>query len=196
MGKRNFKKGKKGGKKNNGERSAKRADYVDIVKENENYENYYKGQQCFDVTEMQTMMDTFRTPLPATFRITGYKNDARQLLKNMKKVHFEGMKGMKIAGEEIKTPTLLDWYPDEMGWQTYFSRMQLRSHPPLSSFHKFCISEAEAGYITRQEAVSMIPPLLMDIKPHHKVLDMCAAPGSKTAQLVEMLHKSSGDEIP
>jgi len=34
----------------------------------------------------------------------------------------------------------------------------------------------------------MIPPLLLDVKPHHRVLDMCAAPGSKTFQLLEMLH--------
>ena len=59
----------------------------------------------------------------------------------------------------------------------------------------------------------MIPPLLLNVKPHHKVgdgldslvchnniyifygtifplkvLDMCAAPGSKTAQLIEFLH--------
>lgn len=34
----------------------------------------------------------------------------------------------------------------------------------------------------------MIPPLLLDVRSHHKVLDMCAAPGSKTAQLVEALH--------
>lgn len=34
----------------------------------------------------------------------------------------------------------------------------------------------------------MIPPLLLDIKPHHRVLDMCAAPGSKTAQIIEMLQ--------
>lgn len=39
----------------------------------------------------------------------------------------------------------------------------------------------------------MIPPLLMDVKPHHKVLDMCAAPGSKTAQLIEALHM--GEEV-
>ena len=37
----------------------------------------------------------------------------------------------------------------------------------------------------------MIPPLLLGVEPHHKVLDMCAAPGSKTAQLIEALH--SGD---
>ena len=34
----------------------------------------------------------------------------------------------------------------------------------------------------------MIPPLLMNIKPGMTVLDLCAAPGSKAAQLVEMVH--------
>ncbi len=34
----------------------------------------------------------------------------------------------------------------------------------------------------------MIPPVVLDVKPHHKVLDMCAAPGSKTAQLIEAIH--------
>ncbi len=36
----------------------------------------------------------------------------------------------------------------------------------------------------------MIPPLVLDVQPHHKVLDMCAAPGSKTAQLIEAIHKN------
>ena len=36
--------------------------------------------------------------------------------------------------------------------------------------------------------------LVLDVKPHHKVLDMCAAPGSKTAQLIEALH--ADDPIP
>ena len=48
------------------------------------------------------------------------------------------------------------------------------------------------GNISRQESVSMIPPLVLDVKPHHKVLDMCAAPGSKTAQLIEALHAQEG----
>ncbi len=38
----------------------------------------------------------------------------------------------------------------------------------------------------------MIPPLVLDVQPHHKVLDMCAAPGSKTAQLIEALHSQEG----
>jgi 16S rRNA C967 or C1407 C5-methylase (RsmB/RsmF family) len=41
----------------------------------------------------------------------------------------------------------------------------------------------------------MIPPLVLDVKPHHKVLDMCAAPGSKTGQLIEAMHAIE-DVIP
>lgn len=34
----------------------------------------------------------------------------------------------------------------------------------------------------------MIPVTLLKIEPHHKVIDMCAAPGSKTIQILEYLH--------
>ncbi|KAH7446790.1 hypothetical protein KP509_01G076100 [Ceratopteris richardii] len=34
----------------------------------------------------------------------------------------------------------------------------------------------------------MVPPLFLDVQPDHFVLDMCAAPGSKTFQLLEMIH--------
>ena len=34
----------------------------------------------------------------------------------------------------------------------------------------------------------MVPPLLLDARPGDAVLDMCASPGSKTQQLLEMLE--------
>ena len=40
--------------------------------------------------------------------------------------------------------------------------------------HKLVIAENEAGAITRQEAVSMIPPLLLDVQPHHRVGPCCS----------------------
>lgn len=52
------------------------------------------------------------------------------------------------------------------------------------------------GNLSRQESVSMIPPLLLDVKSDSKVFDMCAAPGSKTAQLIEMLHGDDLEKIP
>ncbi|KAI9072106.1 hypothetical protein K1719_045928, partial [Acacia pycnantha] len=57
-------------------------------------------------------------------------------------------------------------------------------------FHEFLKLENEIGNITRQEAVSMVPPLFLDVHSNHFVLDMCAAPGSKTFQLLDIIHQS------
>jgi hypothetical protein len=48
------------------------------------------------------------------------------------------------------------------------------------------IEHTDNGNITRQEAVSMVPPLALNVQPHHRCLDMCAAPGSKTTQILEV----------
>lgn len=36
----------------------------------------------------------------------------------------------------------------------------------------------------------MIPPLFLNLHPDHLVLDMCAAPGSKTSQIIDLLVRS------
>lgn len=43
--------------------------------------------------------------------------------------------------------------------------------------------EFQLGYYYSQEAASMIPPIVLDPKPGEFVLDLCAAPGSKTTQM-------------
>jgi len=43
------------------------------------------------------------------------------------------------------------------------------------------------GYIYLQGAASMIPALALNPKPEDKVLDMCAAPGSKTSQIAAIM---------
>ncbi|AFM98737.1 tRNA/rRNA cytosine-C5-methylase [Encephalitozoon hellem ATCC 50504] len=56
-------------------------------------------------------------------------------------------------------------------------------------FTSFLINQTSVGLIQRQEIVSMIPVLLMDLKEDSKVIDMCAAPGSKTKQILEVVTK-------
>jgi 16S rRNA C967 or C1407 C5-methylase (RsmB/RsmF family) len=73
---------------------------------------------------------------------------------------------------------------------------QLRKLPLLAGLHEWLKNANESGSITRQEAVSMIPPLLLGVQPGHRVLDMCAAPGSKTSQLLEALHAAPGGTLP
>ncbi len=44
------------------------------------------------------------------------------------------------------------------------------------------------GYYYVQDAASMIPPVVLDPKPGEVILDMCAAPGSKTTQMAQMME--------
>ena len=45
-----------------------------------------------------------------------------------------------------------------------------------------------SGRITRQEAASMMPVQALNVQPGDRVLDLCAAPGSKTTQIAETLN--------
>ncbi|MBU1111666.1 MAG: NOL1/NOP2/sun family putative RNA methylase [Nanoarchaeota archaeon] len=48
--------------------------------------------------------------------------------------------------------------------------------------------EHHVGKIYIQEAVSMLPPLVLQPQPGDIVLDMCASPGSKTTQMAAMMQ--------
>ncbi|CAK6961032.1 RNA cytosine C(5)-methyltransferase NSUN2 [Scomber scombrus] len=170
------------------------AGYADIVKENKLFEHYYKEQGLVPDGEFEQFMDAMREPLPATIRITGYKSHAKEILHCLKEKYFKDIQEVEIDGQKMEAPQPLSWYPDEQAWHTNMSRKIIRKSPLLEKFHQFLVSETESGNISRQEAVSMIPPLLMKIESHNKILDMCAAPGSKTAQLIEMLHADM--EVP
>lgn len=87
----------------------------------------------------------------------------------------------------IEKPRPLPWYPDRMAWHFNFTKRLLRKNPLLKDFHAFLKREEVRGTISRQEAVSMVPPFFLGIEPQHRVLDMCAAPGMKTSQLLDSL---------
>tara|TARA_Y100000310_G_scaffold345406_1_gene464633 strand:- start:22384 stop:23289 length:906 start_codon:yes stop_codon:yes gene_type:complete len=50
------------------------------------------------------------------------------------------------------------------------------------------LEEHNLGYIYIQSSVSMIPPLILKSKETDLVLDIAAAPGSKTTQLASIMH--------
>jgi multisite-specific tRNA:(cytosine-C5)-methyltransferase len=92
-------------------------------------------------------------------------------------------------GELVNPPTPIPWYPEKLAWSLTTPKNIVRRFAPFAKFQKFLVSETTVGNISRQEVVSMIPPLLIDVRPGMTVLDMCAAPGSKSAQLIEMVHR-------
>ncbi|XP_068932977.1 RNA cytosine C(5)-methyltransferase NSUN2 [Petaurus breviceps papuanus] len=170
--------------------------YPEIIKENKLFEHYYQELKIVPEGEWEQFMQALREPLPATLRITGYKCHAKEILHCLKNKYFKELEDLVVDGQKVEVPQPLSWYPEELAWHTNLSRKILRKSPQLEKFHQFLVSETESGNISRQEAVSMIPPLLLNVQPHHKILDMCAAPGSKTAQLIEMLHADMNVSFP
>jgi NOL1/NOP2/sun family putative RNA methylase len=50
--------------------------------------------------------------------------------------------------------------------------------------------EHSLGYFFIQNASSMVPPLVLEPKPHDIILDLCAAPGAKTTQIAAMMNNT------
>ena len=83
------------------------------------------------------------------------------------------------------------FYPHNSLFEMMIPRELLKKNQGLKQIHKLVNDMGDSGLITRQEIVSMMPPILLDVHADHAVLDMCAAPGSKTSQLLELIQASS-----
>ncbi|KAM7276664.1 hypothetical protein ACFE04_018530 [Oxalis oulophora] len=162
-----------------------------FLSNNAAFEEYYKEQGIVTEEEWDTFMDFLRKPLPAAFRINASSQFCSDIRLQLENDFSKSLQGEVIDGDEIEPIRPLPWYPDNLAWHSNFSRKQIRKNENLGRFHEFLKLENEIGNITRQEAVSMIPPLFLDVKPDHYVLDMCAAPGSKTFQLLEIIYQSA-----
>ncbi|CCX29922.1 S-adenosyl-L-methionine-dependent methyltransferase [Pyronema domesticum] len=193
-GKGGFNRNKNGGPKRDRDahRPGVRGSYDTIVSENALYEKYYKEAKVVPEEEWDDFWSALKRTLPTTFRFTGSRGHALNTLKALRDIHVPHLQGIEWDGQMVDPPKPLAFYPDDLAWGLSVGKTTIRRCPPFKKFQNYLVAETTVGNISRQEAVSMIPPLLMDIEPHHVVLDMCAAPGSKTAQLVEMIH--NGEE--
>lgn len=166
----------------------KYAGSIDALQKNPAFEAYYLDQGILPFEEWDNFMTHLRTPLPTSFRITSGKATTNVLLEQMKEFYLPFLSNVQYEGEKIPPPQTLPWYPENLGWQINVKKNALRKTEEFKKFQHFLVHETEVGNISRQETVSMIPPLFLNVQPHHLVLDMCAAPGSKTAQLIEAIH--------
>lgn len=120
------------------------------------------------------------------------KRHALAVQERLKDFYIPKITSIQYEGNYVEPPRPVSWYPDQLAWSLTTPKNVVRRFAPFASFQKFLVAETEIGNISRQEVVSMIPPLLIDVRPGMTVLDMCAAPGSKSAQLMELLH--AGEE--
>jgi len=125
-------------------------------------------------------MACLREKLPSVFRI----NVANSYWKQFREIILHKYQEMFFKDEDDKivkiVPKNLTNIPEFQNiiYHMNIAKRELKKTDSLTKCHKFINSSCDSGLISRQEAVSMIPPILMQVKPGHKVLDMCAAPGN------------------
>ncbi len=89
---------------------------------------------------------------------------------------------LKTDVASLKTKLMDKWRLEQIPWceQGFWIEGERRDIGNLT--------EHMLGYFYVQEAASMIPPTVLAPEPGDIVLDMCAAPGSKTTQMAAMMQ--------
>lgn len=106
---------------------------------------------------------TFEKRKPTTFRVNTLKSDVETVTSSLEKQGFE------LNKTEIKGAFIL----------------QNKSQRELTE-----TKEYKEGEIYIQGLSSMIPPLELEVSENEIVLDVCAAPGSKTTQLSALMNNT------
>jgi len=155
------------------------------VSENADWDRYYAAQKvCESQEELETMKQTFQSPLPVAIRLNTSAPAHKAVADKLQKLS-------ELDESRPNKCSRLTWAVDGNSWQwSDISRVHVRKDPALVQLKKWLVDHESIGTLTRQEAVSMIPPLVLDPQPGDIVLDMCAAPGSKTCQMIEMVSES------
>jgi len=113
---------------------------------------------------LDQVLKSFCHRKPSTFRANTLKISADELEKKLKDLGIETER--------------VSWYKDAF---------------ILKNVSQKVLTETELykrGYVYVQGLSSMIPALILDPKPHEKVLDITAAPGSKTTQMATLMENT------
>lgn len=160
--------------------------FGEIVTEGvERWEDFYRAcglQLDNGDEEWRDLINHLRAPLPISFRV---RKDAdcsppRSIFQDVtlsrngrwipRARQFKWCSGYQLGCDP---KTAKEAYPELDEW--------LRAH-----------HGGIGGGARRQEVASMVPVSVLGIEPAHEVLDMCAAPGSKTLQALDVVEKGRG----
>ena len=173
----------------------RRKTWNEVQLENKNFDAFYQAMNFVeDGEEWDSFIQHLRNPLPATFRLNADYAFHGQLAAELQQ--YAGQEITLDDGAKVAPVEKMGWYPEGLAYKMGTDRRSIRKDPALESFHKWLTRNTDSGNITRQEAVSMVPPMALDVRSNDKCLDMCAAPGSKTSQLLELVNGSKNSADP
>jgi 16S rRNA (cytosine967-C5)-methyltransferase len=111
-----------------------------------------------------TLLEWNNRPPPTYARVNGLKTTAEKLLPRWRE---EG-----VEYDFVRR----DWLEENLVFQ-------LRSHPPLGELDSFL-----AGEFYIQDPSTLLPVVLLEPRPDHDVVDLCAAPGGKLGYIAQLMQ--------
>lgn len=118
--------------------------------------------KIFPANKIDSVLHAFSVKRPTTIRANTIKIEGRELRQ-------------RLMDQSIKLDTVF-WYKDAF----IVRNRDLRGIQSLPEYHE--------GLFYVQSLSSMIPALILDPKPREKILDLAAAPGSKTTQMAAIME--------
>jgi len=92
---------------------------------------------------------------------------------------------LKITIKELKERLEKNWNLEQIPWckEGFWIEHAKKERRDIGN-----LIEHSLGYFYTQEAASMIPPIVLEPKPHEIILDIAASPGSKTTQIAQYMQ--------
>lgn len=116
------------------------------------------------------------------------EKELRQVLEAFANKPFPSFRAntIKASAEEVeKTVSTLDFVIEKVSWYPDAFILKNKSIRELTETDIY-----KNGMIYIQNLSSMIPALVLNPQPDEKILDIAAAPGSKTTQIAALMHNS------
>lgn len=160
----------------------KQSNYYDnekALEKNESFFNYYINQKILKSCEIDNFMEIINKELPITFRVLNNNKYSNFIHENIKK-QLESICKDKYS--------IIKLNEEDHMYEIHLTRSEIKKEESYKNLYNYLINLNESGFIFRQELVSMLPVLFLRLKENFFVLDICAAPGSKTAQILDYMH--------
>ena len=137
------------------------------------YQKFIKSEEKETCLNIQAFLSAMSRPLPLTIRLRQSTEDTDQLCSDLQEFR------------DIVQPSVFD----PLIYQAKGSKQAVGQQSP--EFKQFLVDASQHGELARQELGSMLPVIALTqvgaMTRSSWVLDMCASPGSKTLQALEVI---------